>query len=495
MSTAPPWRAAATAAVQIELLCAIEWPGMLHRILINGARGFAASFLAFPLAERIEGRDVHSKIGAIAREVARPFAERRLRSWAAVVATVRHAAVNVPYYRDLFTRTGFDPEKLQTDCRYLQDIPYLTKDIIRAEGDRLLHNDHATARKHVSKTSGSTGPAALIVYDQEAADWSSAATRYLRSGSGSGKLHFRSELHFASRFPDQFPLRDRLRERAKCLAMNRHNIFFTSFDPSELEAIWREIKRIRPHLVHGHPSTMYQLALWVDARSGPTSAFCIFESSGELLEDYQREAIARVFQCDVVNRYGLAEVGIVAYQAGRRDPAMLVLDPLVWPEIAAVGEVANLSSHESGEAGEIVVTATKNYIMPLIRYRTGDLAMLSETSRGFVLDQIVGRIHDVVEVAGRRFPTHYIQDVLNRIGGIKEFQIELRNGRAVLRVVPEDGASLDEIRGHVGRYWQGAMLVEFIAPSELRLIGSRRKFRRLVGEQALMSPPLSPTLA
>jgi phenylacetate-CoA ligase len=275
-------------------------------------------------------------------------------------------------------------------------------------------------------------------------------------------------------------LRDRLRERAKCLAMNRHNIFFASFDPAELEAMWRGIKRIRPHLVHGHPSTMYQLALHVDAQSDPTSAFRIFESSGELLEDYQRDTIARVFQCDVVDRYGLAEVGIVAYQAGRRDPAMLVLDPMVWPEIAAVDEIDNLSSRESGEAGEIVVTATKNHIMPLIRYRTGDLAVLSQTSRGFVLDQLVGRIHDVVEIAGRRLPTHYIQDVLNRIGGIKEFQIELRHRRLVLRLVPEDGASLDDIRDRIGRYWQGAMQVEFIVPSELRLLGWRRKFRRLV---------------
>jgi phenylacetate-CoA ligase len=449
---------------------------VLHRKLINSAMGFSASLLAYPLAEYLEGRDVRTKVRALGCEMARPFAERRLQSWRAVINTVRHAAANVPYYRDLFARVGFDPEKLQVDARYLQDIPYLTKDVIRAEGDRLLRHDHAALRKHVSTTGGSTGPTTRIVYDQEAADWSSAATRLVRRGIG--KRHFHSELHFASKFPDEFPWRDRLRERAKCLAMNRHNIFFASFEPAELEAIWRGIRRVRPYLVHAHPSTMYQLALHVDAQSGPASAFRIFESSGELLEDYQRGTIARVFKCDVVDRYGLAEAGIVAYQVGGCDPAMLVLDPMVWPEIAPVDE--NLVSREIAEVGEVVITTTKNYMMPLIRYRTGDLAVLSQTSRGFVLNELVGRVHDIVEIAGRRVPTHYIQDVLNRIGGIKEFQIELRHGRPVLRLVPEEGARVDDIRGRVGRYWQGAMELEFIAPFELKLLGRRRKFRHLV---------------
>ena len=454
---------------------------MLRRTFINGAKGITATLLAYPLAEHLEGRDVRSKVRALDREMARPFAARRPRSFAGLVDTVRHAAANVPYYRDLFARIRFDPEKLLTDARYLRDIPYLTKDIIRAEGDRLLRDDHAAARKHVSRTGGSTGPAALIVYDQAAADWSSAVTRHARSRIG--KRHFHSELHFASKFPDQFPLRDRLREHAKCLAMNRHNVFFASFEPCELEAIWRNIERIRPHLVHGHPSTMYHLALHVGSRDGAAGVFRVFESSGELLSSHQRDTIACVFRCNVVDRYGLAEAGIVAYQAGLHDLSMLVLDPIAWPEVAACDGVNAPANQTDGKAGELVITATKNRMMPLIRYRTGDMAVVEETARGFVLEELVGRIHDVVEIAGERRPTHYIQDVLNRIGGIKEFQIELRDHRPVLRLVPEDGTDIDGIRNRIARYWGAAVGVEFIAPSDLRLLGSRHKFHHLVVAQ------------
>ena len=128
-------------------------------------------------------------------------------------------------------------------------------------------------------------------------------------------------------------------------------------------------------------------------------------------------------------------------------------------------------------------------MMPLIRYRTGDLAVLNQATRGFILDKLVGRIHNVVEIAGRRLPTHYIRDVLNRIGGIREFQIELRDHRPVLRIVAEDGAGIDDIRDRIGRYWQCAMQVEFIAPSELRLLGWRRKFGHLLAASTSPAAP------
>jgi phenylacetate-CoA ligase len=466
---------------------------MLGRTLINGARGFVAAYAAYPLAERLEHRDVRSKVRTLEREMALPFSERRLRSWAQVVETVGYAAVNVPYYRDLFARIRFDPEKLKIDSRYFEDIPHLTKDIIREEGDRLLRHDHAAVRKHVSKTGGSTGPATLIMYDQEAADWSSATTRNARASVG--KTHFRSELHFASQYPDKFPLRDRIREQAKCLAMNRYNLFFSDFEPASLDATWRRLKSIRPYLVHGHPSTMYWLALHVLARGDKRApVFRIFESSGELLEDYQRDMIARVFRCDIVDRYGLAEVGIAAYQADRFDRTLLVIDPLVWPEIAPVDGGDDFAAGQQGEAGEIVLTATRNRMMPLIRYRTGDMAVLAETERGFVFRKLIGRIHDVLNIGGRKVPTHYIQDVLDRIGGIKEFQIELRDQGPVLRLVAEQDANPGEIRNRVKKFWNDELQVEFIAASELRLLGWRRKFRHVVGTPTREVAGIDPVL-
>jgi phenylacetate-CoA ligase len=455
---------------------------MVHRDLVNGARGIAA-LIAYPLAERLEGRDVRSKHRALASAMSRDFTERRQRSWAALVDLVRFAAVSVPYYRDLFARIRFDPDKLTKDSRYLQDIPYLTKDLLKSEGERLLRLDHANFRKHIATTGGSTGASARIVYDHEAADWSSAVTRYARATVGDigNTGRFRPELHFASKFPDAFPLADRLREHVKCLAMNRSNIFFSSFDAEELERIWRAIKSIRPHLVQAHPSTMFHLAHLIEARQGADKAFEIFESSGEQLDRQQRDAIARSLRCVVINRYGLAEAGVVAYQTDARDVAMLVFDPFCWPEIAAADGLDGTPVDDHAAGGELVVTTIRNRMMPLIRYRTGDLAVLDETPQGFIIREVIGRTHDVIELAGRKMPTHYLQDALNRIGGVRTFQVEIIQGRPLLRIVPETDSDRDRIRTRLAGWWGTGVDVQFIDSSELKLQGRHAKFRHVVG--------------
>jgi hypothetical protein len=147
--------------------------------------------------------------------------------------------------------------------------------------------------------------------------------------------------------------------------------------------MWRRVKSVRPYVVHGHPSTLYQLALQVNGRCEAGRVFELFESSGETFEPYQREMITRVFGCRAVDCYGLAEVGVVAYQADDA-PGMLVVDPAVWPEVDLCREEP--CSIEEEKIGELVVTATRNRLMPLIRYRTGDLAVLNESPKGFVRD-------------------------------------------------------------------------------------------------------------
>jgi phenylacetate-CoA ligase len=441
-------------------------------------KGEAARRLAYPAAERLAGREVRAKLARLDAMWALPAAERRRQAAHALAEMVAWAGAAVPYYRDLFARHAFDPERLRHDPACLGELPCLTKEIIRAEGPRLLREDHPRLVKHCSRTGGSTGPAADIYYDQPAADWSSAVTRHARAAIG--KHHALTELHLASRFPETFPLKDRLKEAAKCFAMNRANAFIADFEPASLDELWRRIKRLRPHLVHGHPSTLYHLARHVEARGEPSTAFAVFESSGELLEARQRETIAQVFGCRVVDRYGLAEFGVVAYQMDGDPAALRVYDGLVWPEVTA--------------EGELVLTGLTNRMMPLIRYRTGDLAKLTVRDHGPVLSDLVGRVHDLVAIDGKTYPTHYIQDLLQRIGGVAEFQIVAGN-QPVLRLVLEPGQSPDAIRARLAGWWGTAVDIEFIEPAALMLCGHRGKFRHVVSSDApLGNPkPRSPT--
>jgi phenylacetate-CoA ligase len=435
-------------------------------------KGIAGGYVAYPIAESREKRAVRPKVAELRRHYRLPMPERRRIALDRLVAMLEFAGAQVPYYRDLFQAKQFVPAKLRQDARYLEDLPYLTKDIIRAQGERLLSRPLDAAPHHACKTGGSTGLSCTIHYDQDGADYSSAVTFYARERIG--KLRHRSELHFACRFPDQVVPEWPSREDFKCFAMNRSNVFFDRIDDEGLEEMWQTLNRRKPYLAHAHPSTMYALACYVQRKYGGGNAFEVFESSGELLEPHVREVIASALRCRVIDRYGLAELGVMAYELGGHEAGFQILESEGWPE-------SRVAEDHSDGAHELVFTGFRNRLMPLIRYATGDLARVDETDQGFFLTDVVGRIHDIVPINGVAHPTHHIQDMLDhRVGGIQEFQIDLRTTPPTLRIVLEPSADAEETTRKLRGFWQEAFIISYVGHDAFVRVGSRAKFRHVV---------------
>lgn len=435
-------------------------------------KGMVGGYVAYPIAHRMEKRNVAAAVAELQQFYSLPFARRRAIALGRLQDILRFAGANVPYYRDLFRTLAFDPERVD-DARRLEALPYLTKDIIREQGDRMLSRPLEGLRHHPCKTGGSTGLSCTIYYDQEAADYSSAVTYFARQCIG--KSRHRSELHFACRFPHDPVPQWPSREDFKCFAMNRSNIFFDRIDDVGLEEIWQTLKRRKPYLVHAHPSTIHALAAYVKRKYGGGKTFEVFESSGELLEPKAREMIASALQCRVVDRYGLAELGVMAYERDGADHGLQVFESEGWAESRPLSE-------DNGDgAQELVFTGFRNKLMPLIRYATGDLATVEERAHGFVLTNVTGRIHDVVPIDGVNYPTHHIQDILDhRVRGIQEFQIDLRNDPPTLRLVLEPWANPDETRAKLSAFWPTGFDVAFVGHEDFVLVGRRAKFRHVV---------------
>jgi phenylacetate-CoA ligase len=431
-----------------------------------------SAYVVYPLAERLEGRAIRPKIAALRRHYALTGAERRAVAASRLADVVACAGAQVPYYRDLFARTGFAPEKLRRDPAFLSDVPFLTKDIVREQGERLLSRALASGRHHRVKTGGSTGPSAFFYLSQEAADWSSAVTSYARERIGATRRQV--QLHLAAELANR-PGAWLRRELLKDIAMNRVNVYFDRVDDVGLAHISDAIKRHTPYLVHAHPSTIYLLARFAarsQAGQRDAPAFRVFESSGEVLEAYQRKAIANTFGCRVVNRYGLAEFGVVAYELDPAAGSLEVLDSEGWFE--------NRRSPED-DVPELVITGFHNDLMPLIRYRTGDLAQLTDEDGVWRLAGVVGRMHELVPINGVPHATHHVQDVLDhKIGDIDEFQIDLRTRPPTLRLIAAAGADQKTIAGKVDAFWPNAFSLAFIRPDELIRVGHRAKFRHVI---------------
>ena len=432
------------------------------------------SYVLYPLVERQQKREILPKLAAMKEFAQLPREARQKANQQRLYEVVATAGRDVPYYRELFAQQNFDPETLKTDIRYLKDLPYLTKDILREQGVRLQSERVDKAGLHIRKTGGSTGPSTLIYYDQAALDWTAAANLWVLEWTG--KKRYMKEVHFSSEFPEALSRRAQLVETIKCITLNRVNITTAAFDPQSLRGILKKLKAERPYGIQGHPSTLYSLALLAEKDDYPAQKlFSVFESTGEVLDRKKRDAIANVFDCQIYDRYGNAEFGVVAHTEFDRTRNLRVLDYIVWPEIRATGN----------DDRELVFTGLTNAAMPLIRYCTGDLGELIQVDGEFHITNIVGRIHDMVTLGDRSYPTHYIQDLLDRLGGIDEFQLEQKTPEPLtLRIVLQPGGNPEQIQQRVHSWWGANMTVEFVTLESLKRQGWRAKFRHLVSSTA-----------
>lgn len=437
--------------------------------------GRAAAYALFPVVERLDGRRIRPKLARLRAEMAAPAEARRRLQAGRVAAVVRRAARHVPHYREVFASARFDPRALDDGLAALAAIPPLDREAMMAADARLLDERVDPATLHVRHTGGSTGRSATVRYSSEALDWTAAANLLVREWAGQSRSTREAHLSTATGFA--VGTRDRAREWVKCTALNRTNLPIDAWDTDTLDRLWRALERVRPGLLHGHPSTVHALALHVCERGGaPARLFDVFESTGETLGPNARKTIEETFAARVLDRYGSAEFGVVAYERPDGRAGLEILDTLVFAETLPDGD-----GHE-----ELVLTGLRNDVMPLVRYRTGDLVRVAcepDEVAGRIV-AIQGRRHDAVPIGGRRVPTHVIQDRLDRFGCVEEFQVEVTPGARPRLRVAAPAAQHARIRTGVHTWWGDALDLEFTPREHFVRTGWRGKHRHLVTREA-----------
>ena len=432
---------------------------------------FSATFL-YPWAERRQKRVISPKLRVLRHEARESFVARRARARERLAEVLEGAGAGVPYYRELFAARRFVPAKVRRDARYLEDLPFLTKEILLEQGKRLVNERFADALVREQRTGSSTGPAATVYYDQTSLDWTAAQNILMLEWGG--KRRWNREAHLSTRFRTPPPESALRFERRKCLVLNRQNIYTDGFGDASQERLLRDLRQAGARVVQGHPSSMYALARYLKkrGRSG-AGIFEIFVSTGEMLDAAQRALIEEVFCIRIANRYGACEFGVMAQERsdGPRGELM-VSDSMVWPELLPMGDDGT---------GELVFTGLRNPSMPLIRYRMGDCGRLREREDGWWITELTGRTHDAVVIDGTSYPTHYIQDIFDRCGEIADFQIPVRDGRAVEFRLVVDPTRWDAVSAAVRENFP-TVPVRRINAEDLVFVGVRGKFSYLLRE-------------
>lgn len=301
--------------------------------------------------------------------------------------TLMHAVKNIPFYQKLFA------DRRLTDFKEIREallsFPLIDKNTIRLRLQDFLAGP--SFRRLKATSGGSTGNPFVFYMDR-------FVTRQIEKAFIFDQWK-RVGYHFGDAI---FNLRGRTPSNGHFLHHDRlFNIYFaSSFDLSAatIGEYVSAINRIRPRFLHGYPSTMYQLAVLME-NSGkklefqPAAVFC----GSEKLFMYQRAKIESVLGCRAYHWYGHSECLALGGACEYSDSLHF------YPQYGVTELLPSGVLDEHGrELHEIVATGFNNPVMPLIRYRTGDYAVLSESQvcrcgRNYLLvDEVVGRQQEFI---------------------------------------------------------------------------------------------------
>ena len=140
-------------------------------------------------------------------------------------------------------------------------------------------------------------------------------------------------------------------------------------EPGKALAQWLE--QAKPHCLVAAPA---QLALLLKhfPHRGPEGLAGIL-TSAEPLDDALGLALRRAWQCEILDHYGLTET---AYGCAVECPAHQGFHVRELDVLIEIVDISGRKILAQGEEGEVVITTLQRQAMPLVRYRTGDVACL-----------------------------------------------------------------------------------------------------------------------
>jgi len=223
--------------------------------------------------------------------------------------------------------------------------------------------------------------------------------------------------------------------------LREHAFLFSNFHmtPSFVSGYARVMKKLRIRFLHTYPSAALDFARILKESGISPPCFETVLLSSENLYPGQREAIQSFYGCRVFSWYGHCENLVLAGECE------VSHNYHIFPEYGFV-EILTEDERpaiEEGETGELVGTSLFNPVMPLLRYRTGDWAilgprscdcgrryrLLKETRGRWLQEMLVGKLGNRVSITALNMHSSIFDNV-------QQFQFHQRKkGEAELRLI------------------------------------------------------------
>jgi len=344
---------------------------------------------------------------------------------------IRHAIENVPYYKRILKNINI------RNLDDLADVPFLTKQKIHDNIEELKAENIPEDRFILNSTGGSTGEKLIFYNDRN----SKRAPFLMRGNSWTGWEIGDKQVQLWGAHYDM-PAAKGISEKLKQSLIHR-KIMMSSYDMTEedMNSYCRTINRYRPALITGYSSALYLLSEFIERNRLSIYSPEGMVSSAETLHPHQRETIESVFRSKVLDRYGCREVGNIAHECQQQNGLHIFSEHVLLEVVDSDGNRCS-----AGETGEIVVTKLDNFAFPFIRYRIGDIGVMSEREcpcgRNLpMLEEVKGRVFDLIVGTNGNHLSGTFWTILLReyVEGIRKYQVIQREyGKLLLRLIVDD---------------------------------------------------------
>ena len=390
---------------------------------------------------------------------------------------VQYARENSPYYRERYANLGTEYT--------LSDLPPVTKSEMMANFDDVLTDRRITMERinaftedldHIGrmiddhylifKTSGSTGNPAVVLYDQQMIDVSSAVAAFRTFARKEDFQKFMKHgKKTAGVFADYgFYLACGM-SRYLQLKMPRQKTKITVDVNAPESEIIKQLNDFQPSMLSGYPSNLALLADFEDLDIHPD----VVITGGELLTDEIREKLTKKFGCYVQTHYSCTEGGEIACECEEKH--LHINED--WVIVEPVDQ--NYQPVPFGEQSDkVLITNLANTIQPFIRYELTDRIIVHDETcscgRSTRWLEIEGRTDDILEFRdGVRIAPMSLYKILEEVKPIRRFQLVQRAEDAVeVRILADQPeTAFEEARRDLDAFFQTKGLHVNISLSEI----------------------------
>lgn len=360
----------------------------------------------------------------------------------------------------------------------LNEFPVVNKSILMENYDSITVPvkyipEQETENVHVQKTSGSTGTPFAIYQDSRKRNRRVAELKYFGERAG-----FKSHERLA-----QCRIWTQWQSKSKWQSF-RENIFpvnVSKMDDETLNELCRTVSENKIVAIRAYASWYDNLLEYFLSGKGNISSLKtvkVMFSTSEALNVVTKEKFMKKWHIPIVECYADEEAGVMAHQ--------FVNDSIFHLNHASyIFEILKLDEDvpaEYGELGRIVITDLYNYAFPLIRYDTGDTAVLQKgnkkTNGWDYLEKIYGRRLDLIyDTDGN--PTHPMSfaRILKNISGIRQWQFIQKDEKDyLLRLNVEkelnEDAVIKEIKDVLGQ--EANVKTEYVSDIPVLASGKRK---------------------